>query len=195
LPVNEVHAAAGRDDVNQRRLSLDDSPRAIAFFWFRRQERFCGGPSEAAMPISTLSASDRVRLQRGATHVHHLGARAVAEVLLELARARSGVPALLTKLDSLRERISPEMLGLSGGEECERNCGFPCRLCPGARWPRHRGIRRTHGGNDLSRMIWRDTFAHSSVLAAQRQVRIRVSDESLGRDNLIVRSAGISFDD
>lgn len=43
--------------------------------------------------------------------------------------------------------------------------------------------------------IWRDVFAGTSVLAAQRQVRIRVSTEEKGRDDLVVRSAGIDFTD
>ena len=59
---------------------------------------------------------DRLRLERGAEHLHRLGARATAEFLAELATAIGGQPAILRLLAEYQDRLSPELLRASGGD-------------------------------------------------------------------------------
>ncbi|MGI4939287.1 MAG: hypothetical protein ACRYHQ_01740 [Janthinobacterium lividum] len=59
---------------------------------------------------------DALRLQRGAEHVHRLGARALAELLAELARDRCDLVATLARLDAWRDGLTPEMLCAAGGD-------------------------------------------------------------------------------
>jgi hypothetical protein len=66
--------------------------------------------------------SDALRLQRGAEHVHRLGARAVAELVAQVARERRDLPATLKLLDDWREGLSAELLHAAGGDS------FPRRL-------------------------------------------------------------------
>ncbi len=61
-------------------------------------------------------ARDRLRLQRGAEHLHALGARALAEMLAELARDRCDLADTLDRLDAWRAGLSPELLRASGGD-------------------------------------------------------------------------------
>lgn len=61
-------------------------------------------------------ARDRLRLQRGAEHLHALGARALAEMLAELARDRCDLADTLDRLDAWRAGLTPEMLSAAGGD-------------------------------------------------------------------------------
>lgn len=61
-------------------------------------------------------ATDALRLQRGAEHLHSLGARAVAELLAELARDRLDLPDMLARLDAWRDGLTPELLHAAGGD-------------------------------------------------------------------------------
>jgi hypothetical protein len=58
---------------------------------------------------------DSVRLQRGAEHLHSLGARALAEMLAELARDRCDLADTLDRLDAWRDGLTPELLRAAGG--------------------------------------------------------------------------------
>jgi len=60
---------------------------------------------------------DVLRVQRGAAHLHALGPRATAELLLDLARRIGGMPALLGLLAEY-QRLSPETVRLAGGDRC-----------------------------------------------------------------------------
>jgi hypothetical protein len=62
------------------------------------------------------AARDRFRLQRGAEHLHALGARALAEMLAELARDRCDLADTLDRLDAWRAGLSPELLRAAGGD-------------------------------------------------------------------------------
>ena len=59
---------------------------------------------------------DRLRLQRGAEHLHRLGARATAEALAEIAARIGGMPAILGVLEEYRARLTPQMLAATGGD-------------------------------------------------------------------------------
>jgi hypothetical protein len=63
-----------------------------------------------------MSAVDTLRIQRGAEHVHRLGARALAELLAELARDRCDLAGTLDLLDAWRAGLSPELLHAAGGD-------------------------------------------------------------------------------
>ena len=60
--------------------------------------------------------SDTLRLQRGAEHVHQLGARALAELLLQMARERRDLDDMLDLLDAWRDGLSPAMVHAAGGD-------------------------------------------------------------------------------
>ena len=61
----------------------------------------------------------RLRIEGGAVHLHALGPRAIAELLLELAPA----DRVLDRLDAYR-RVTPDLLRAIGGDH------FACRLSP-----------------------------------------------------------------
>jgi len=65
-------------------------------------------------------AADALRLQRGAEHVHCLGARALAELLAELARDQCDLAATLDRLDAWRVGLNPELLHAVGGDSFPR---------------------------------------------------------------------------
>lgn len=58
-----------------------------------------------------MTPVERIRIESGAIHLHRLGARAIAELLLELADA----DAVLARLDRYR-RFSPDLLRTVGGD-------------------------------------------------------------------------------
>jgi hypothetical protein len=60
-----------------------------------------------------------VRLQRGAEHLHRLGARATAELLAEVGHRIGGTPCILGLLTEY-ERLTPEMLRVTGGDKFPR---------------------------------------------------------------------------
>lgn len=55
--------------------------------------------------------ADLLRLRPGAEHLHSLGARAIAEAMLELANAQTAMQVL----DRYR-RLTPQMLLAAGGD-------------------------------------------------------------------------------
>jgi hypothetical protein len=77
-----------------------------------------------------LSNLDRVRLQRGAEHLHNLGPRATAEFLAEVAGAIGGMPAILGRLNEYQRRLTPEMLQATGGDRFPPR---PLQAVPGGR--------------------------------------------------------------
>ena len=56
-----------------------------------------------------LDPLDRLRLQRGAEHLHALGARAQAEFLVEIGTRIGGLPCILGLLGEYQQRLSPQM--------------------------------------------------------------------------------------
>ena len=64
------------------------------------------------MPVSNF---DRMRLDRGAEHLHRLGARATSEFLAELAATIGGQPAIFRLLAEYQNRLSPDLLRAAGG--------------------------------------------------------------------------------
>lgn len=71
--------------------------------------------------MSNITPLDRMRLDRGAEHLHQLGARATAEFLMELAATIGGQPAILRLLAEYQNRLSPALLHAAGGHR------FPTR--------------------------------------------------------------------
>ncbi len=65
--------------------------------------------------MPNLLPTERMRLDRGAEHLHRLGARATAEFLLELSATTGGQPAILRLLAEYQNRLSPNLLRAAGG--------------------------------------------------------------------------------
>ena len=57
-----------------------------------------------------------VRLQRGAEHLHQLGARAIAEAFAEIGNRIGGMPCILSLLTEYENRLSPAILRATGGD-------------------------------------------------------------------------------
>jgi hypothetical protein len=57
-----------------------------------------------------------LRLQRGAKHLHRLGPRAIAELLLGIGDQIGGMPAILDTLAEYERRLSPVKLKAAGGD-------------------------------------------------------------------------------
>lgn len=57
-----------------------------------------------------------LRLQRGAEHLHRLGARATAELLAEVANQIDGLPCIVGLLAEYERRLTPELLRATGGD-------------------------------------------------------------------------------
>ena len=66
---------------------------------------FCGLPPKEAHS-----------LRQGVQHLHALGARALAELLLELAEQRADLSATLATLDAWRGRLPVAMVNANGGD-------------------------------------------------------------------------------
>jgi hypothetical protein len=64
---------------------------------------------------------DRLHLQRRVEHLHALGPRATAELLVDLADRIGGMPAILGLLAEYQQRLTPDMLRATGGDR------FPTR--------------------------------------------------------------------
>lgn len=62
-----------------------------------------------------MSRLDLQRLERGATHLHQLGPRAVAGFLGDLAARIGGGPAALALLAEYEMRLTPAMIRRAGG--------------------------------------------------------------------------------
>ena len=68
-------------------------------------------------PMVHLHPLDRLRLQRGAEHLHRLGPRATAELLAEVFGQRiGGMPRIITLLGEHQERLSPRLLRAAAGD-------------------------------------------------------------------------------
>jgi hypothetical protein len=67
-----------------------------------------------------LDPFDRLRLQRGAEHLHALGPRATAELLAEVAGRIGGMPCILGLLGEYQSHLSPQLLRSVG-------CHLPSR--------------------------------------------------------------------
>jgi hypothetical protein len=67
-----------------------------------------------------LDPFTEMRLQRGAEHLHRLGARATAEYIVELARRIGGMPAAIELLGEYEMRLTVEMLRAVGGDRFPR---------------------------------------------------------------------------
>ena len=63
-----------------------------------------------------LNPLARLRLQRGAEHLHALGARPVAEFLAEIGSRIGGMPAIFALLVEFETRLAPQMIRLASGE-------------------------------------------------------------------------------
>lgn len=59
---------------------------------------------------------DRMCLERGAQHLHDLGARATAEFLIDVAEHIGGMPCILGRLEEYRWRLTPEMIRAVGAD-------------------------------------------------------------------------------
>ena len=64
--------------------------------------------------MTTITSLDRLRLDRGAEHLHRLGARATAEFLMELSATIGGGPAILRLLAEYQNRLNPDLLRAAG---------------------------------------------------------------------------------
>jgi hypothetical protein len=74
-----------------------------------------------------LDTLDRLRLQRGAEHLHELGARATAELLADVGHRIGGLPCIIGLLGEYERRLSPRMIRLAGGDRFPRR---PLRMVP-----------------------------------------------------------------
>ena len=63
-----------------------------------------------------MNQLERMRLERGAEHLHRCGPRAIAEVLAEVADSSGGTPYMLARLAAYEARLSPELLRAVGGD-------------------------------------------------------------------------------
>ncbi len=63
-----------------------------------------------------MSYLDRLRMERGATHLHRLGARATFEFLAEAAEAAGSVPGILQRLAEHERNLTPAMIRAAGAD-------------------------------------------------------------------------------
>lgn len=63
-----------------------------------------------------LDPVSRLRLQRGAEHLHACGPRVVAEFLADLDHRIGGMPATIGLLAEYQARVSPALLRAVGGD-------------------------------------------------------------------------------
>jgi hypothetical protein len=61
------------------------------------------------------------RLQRGAQHLHRLGAPAIAELLAEVGERIGGIPCIVSALAEYERRITPNMERTAGGDWLPRH--------------------------------------------------------------------------
>ena len=64
--------------------------------------------------FGALTAREQHELSSGVEHVVNLGNRAVCELLAEAAQDRCDLPSLLARLRDWRERLTPEMMQVTG---------------------------------------------------------------------------------
>ena len=80
------------------------------------------GLFQMVVKLYRLDTFSRLRLQRGAEHITHLGSRVVAEYLAEVSETIGGLPAILRLLGEYEHRLNPAVLRATGGDR------FPRRL-------------------------------------------------------------------
>ncbi len=61
-----------------------------------------------------------LRLERSCQHLHTLGPRATAELLIEVAARIGGMPAILGALTEFERSITPAMVRVAGGDRFPR---------------------------------------------------------------------------
>jgi hypothetical protein len=61
------------------------------------------------------------RLERGAEHLHRLGAPAIAELLAEVGDRIGGIPCIVSLLAEYERRITPNMVRTAGGDWLPRH--------------------------------------------------------------------------
>ena len=66
--------------------------------------------------FGALTVREQHELRSGVEHVTNLGSRALCELLAEAAQDRCDLPSLLVRLREWRERLTPEMMQVSGGD-------------------------------------------------------------------------------
>ena len=76
--------------------------------------------SSLAIQSRTFDPFTALRLQRGAEHLHRLGARATAELLAEVAARIGGMPCVLELLAEYECRLSPAMIRAAGADRFPR---------------------------------------------------------------------------
>lgn len=64
-----------------------------------------------------MAPLDQMRFYRGAAHLHALGPRAVAELLMELAQSTGDAARILDHLARYR-RLTPAVVRAAGGDRC-----------------------------------------------------------------------------
>jgi hypothetical protein len=74
-----------------------------------------------------LDNLDRLRFERGAAHLHRLGARATAELLAEVAESIGGAPCILARLADYERRLTPAMVRAA---DADRMPSRPLRRVP-----------------------------------------------------------------
>ncbi len=88
----------------------------------RRGHHQLSAPSQpGAGGFCALPQPEAQRLRQGAQHVCALGARALAELLIEVGAEGADLAAILTKLDAWRTRMPVAIAAAHGGDR------FPAR--------------------------------------------------------------------
>ena len=65
--------------------------------------------------FGALTVREQHELRSGVEHVVNLGTRAMCELLPEAAQDRCDLTSLLARLREWRERLTPEMMQVTGG--------------------------------------------------------------------------------
>ena len=72
--------------------------------------------------FGALTVREQHELRRGVEHVVKLGDRALCELLAEAAQDRCDLPSLLARLGEWRERLTPEMVQVTGADRFAPAC-------------------------------------------------------------------------
>ena len=68
-----------------------------------------------------MTPRDCRRIERGAAHLHALGARAFSEFLTEIGNEQACIGDILDRLDLWRGSLTPEMMRVTGAYRFVRN--------------------------------------------------------------------------
>jgi hypothetical protein len=69
-----------------------------------------------AIVMVYLNPLDRLHLQHRVEHLHRLGPGVAAEFLAEVGHRIGGMPCILGLLAEYEQRLTPEMIRLTGGD-------------------------------------------------------------------------------